>query len=359
MTQFKISVYDASGVQKSAVSAVPAASITGQVATANGGTGQNWGASSGIPLLTAGTGSLLTAPSGALVGDTDTQTLTNKSLQDSTTYFIDDGDTSKKVQLQLSGITPATTRTLTIPDRSATLATLTGDEVFTGAKDYNGATMRVPVTAAALTATEGYWKWDSTDKVVKFYDGTRERALSWGYQTLAAQVGFTMTAAFSSSNTLAAISGTLLFQIIVTGHMLVEAVTLLNNDTATQRTWGWDLYVDLNNASNSVTRCATSNGNETFTPIAASTRTLAVSSAPVYLPPGSYFLAIQNRHATSTFALGVSPGGGNFTATQAKTKTTGGANGATLDIIAATWTTTSQTIGANLRGRVAADTVAW
>jgi len=64
---------------------------------------------------------LLAAIGSAVVGISDTQTLTNKTLTDSTTYFQDDGDNTKKLQLQLSGITTSTTRTLTIPDAHTTL----------------------------------------------------------------------------------------------------------------------------------------------------------------------------------------------------------------------------------------------
>ena len=53
---------------------------------------------------------------------TGTQTFTNKTLTDSTTFFQDDLDNTKKLQLQLSGITTATTRTLTVQDASGTLA---------------------------------------------------------------------------------------------------------------------------------------------------------------------------------------------------------------------------------------------
>ena len=60
-----------------------------------------------------------------------TQTLTNKSLQDSTTFFIDDVTPTKRLQFQLSGITANTTRTLTIPDNSGTIA-LTSDTTFIG-----------------------------------------------------------------------------------------------------------------------------------------------------------------------------------------------------------------------------------
>jgi len=53
---------------------------------------------------------------------TATQTLTNKTLTDSTTFLQDEGDNSKKVQFQLSGLTTSTTRTLTVPDANGTLA---------------------------------------------------------------------------------------------------------------------------------------------------------------------------------------------------------------------------------------------
>jgi hypothetical protein len=58
---------------------------------------------------------------GSVVGTTDTQTLTNKTLTDSTTYFQDNADTTKKLQLQLDGITTSTTRTLTVPDANTTI----------------------------------------------------------------------------------------------------------------------------------------------------------------------------------------------------------------------------------------------
>jgi hypothetical protein len=63
----------------------------------------------------------LTGTSRNFVFDTLAQTLTNKTLTDSTTFFQDDVTPSKKLQFQLSGITAATTRTLTVPDASTTI----------------------------------------------------------------------------------------------------------------------------------------------------------------------------------------------------------------------------------------------
>ncbi len=57
----------------------------------------------------------------SVVGVDDTVTLTQKSLEDATTYFIDDGDNSKKMQFQLSGLTTSTTRVIDIPDADTTL----------------------------------------------------------------------------------------------------------------------------------------------------------------------------------------------------------------------------------------------
>lgn len=68
------------------------------------------------------------------------QSITNKTLDNSNILTVrddrftlqDNGDTSKQVQFQLSGLTTATTRTLTVPDRSSTIATLGGAQTFTG-----------------------------------------------------------------------------------------------------------------------------------------------------------------------------------------------------------------------------------
>jgi hypothetical protein len=66
---------------------------------------------------------------GSVVGTTDSQVLTNKTFADSTTLFQDEADNTKKLAFQLSGITTGTTRTLTAPDASGTIA-LTSDLSF-------------------------------------------------------------------------------------------------------------------------------------------------------------------------------------------------------------------------------------
>lgn len=59
------------------------------------------------------------------------QTLLNKSFSDSTTWFVDQGDNSKKMQFDLAGITTISTRTLTVPDANGTIALLGTTGTFT------------------------------------------------------------------------------------------------------------------------------------------------------------------------------------------------------------------------------------
>lgn len=76
---------------------------------------------------------------GAPLGTTDTQNVTNKTLDNTNTITLkdtlftlqDDGDTSKQAKFQLSGITTATTRTYTLPNASSTLADIATAQTFT------------------------------------------------------------------------------------------------------------------------------------------------------------------------------------------------------------------------------------
>jgi hypothetical protein len=72
------------------------------------------------------------------VGVSDVQTLTNKTIttptltvNDNVFTVQDNSDTTKKLQLQLSGITTGTTRTLTIPDANDTLVGLAATQTLT------------------------------------------------------------------------------------------------------------------------------------------------------------------------------------------------------------------------------------
>jgi len=87
-----------------------------------------------IVLFNGTTGTLIkdsgkTLPSGAVVGTSDTQTLQNKTLDNTNVIAIKDGnliiqnstDITKQAKFDTSGITASTTRTYTLPDANTTL----------------------------------------------------------------------------------------------------------------------------------------------------------------------------------------------------------------------------------------------
>lgn len=109
---------------------------------------------------------------GSPVGTTDTQALTNKTLGNTNTVTLkdtlftlqDNSDTTKQVQWELSGITTATTRTLTVPNASLTLVgtattqtltnkTLTSPTINGGSID--NATVTVDAIAGHTAAGNG------------------------------------------------------------------------------------------------------------------------------------------------------------------------------------------------------------
>lgn len=131
--------------------------VTGILPVANGGTGVNTLTSNGV-LVGAGTSAVTTtkaAPTGAFVGTTDSQTLTNKNLSDTTTFVTDATDATIRIGFNAAGTTGTTTtlratqtatRVITIPSGG-----VAADVMLTeGAQTANGVNT---FTAGILTPT--------------------------------------------------------------------------------------------------------------------------------------------------------------------------------------------------------------
>lgn len=83
---------------------------------------------------------------------TGAQTLTNKTLQDSTTFIVDNTDATKKVQFDVAGVTTATTRTLTVPNVNGTIITTGDTGTVTSTMIADGTIVNADINASAAIA---------------------------------------------------------------------------------------------------------------------------------------------------------------------------------------------------------------
>ena len=149
---------------------------------------------------------LLGAPTGTIVGDTDIQTMTNKTFDDATTFFQDDINNTKKLQFQLSGITAGTTKILTIPDESTTIAgtdatqtltnkiidsttnTVMAGKLQTSAGAVTVSSAAAPTSGQFLVATSGTsatWQSSEASRVSYILKTNEIRASNTTYETVA------------------------------------------------------------------------------------------------------------------------------------------------------------------------------
>lgn len=140
-----LGIATAVSVNKLAITA-PATSAT--ISIANGSTFATAG--SFTLTLTATAATNVTLPTtGTLSTVAGIETLTNKSLSDTTSFVINAADTSKRLRFDVSGVTTATTRVLTVPNVNGTIVT-TGD---------TGTVSNTMISAVDYTKVTGLQTW--------------------------------------------------------------------------------------------------------------------------------------------------------------------------------------------------------
>lgn len=149
---------------------------------------------------------------GQPVDTTTIQTLQNKTIDNTNTFsikdtlftLVDDGDTTKKAQFQLSGITTGTTRTYTLPNVSDTLLTLTATQTLTN-KTLTSPTINSPtITNATISADAivGYTDADTgTIYGISVTNGAISSALSLT-STLSVTGASTLSGAITAGSTI-------------------------------------------------------------------------------------------------------------------------------------------------------------
>lgn len=165
--------------------------------------------------------------------------------------------------------------------------------------------------SAPDVSAEGEYGYDSTRRAMQYHDGVRKKLASpTGFMPFAYPIGGGPTQTTTTARNHGAAGGAAQVPFVLEGHMLVQSVAFWNTDTTLARAADCAIYEDRLDNSNTLDLVPNSTGtNLTWTAGSAALRTITLASAPLYLPPGQYWVIVRNTHATNQLGIGQSSAG--------------------------------------------------
>lgn len=222
-------------------------------------------------------------------------------------------------------------------------------------------TFLIHAIGVGATSSEGEERYDSTRNILQHHDGVREKSISEiGYKAYAYPIGGGPTQTPSDNLSMSTNGVAFATPVVLESHMLLESVSYWDLSSANARgPMEFGIYEERLNTSGTLDLLSGAVGTiAAYTPSAASLRTMTVTTPPVYLSPGCYWLVLKNNHASNGWALGASlPGTMSQNSGQTKALTTA-ALPSTLDFVTS-WTKSTRIPGVRLNGRVFGQTSAF